>query len=166
MTVSPNDLTWVCDPCYGTLAVGGFSLSGMGICVDLSDLWASPEVRGSNTPLPGVPGVAAEPYRPTETRYSLPLHINGHWSHATGVALVAGGNIYAQLEANVAWLYANVVLTDTATDVTQTAVWTLPSGGSVVAEVQVLRVPPPTLLPGAVMRSTLELRVPGADLHL
>lgn len=166
MTVSPNDLTWVCDPCYGSLAINGVSLNGMGICVDLSELWASPEVRGSNTILPGVIGVAAERYRPTETRYSLPLHVNGHWSHATGVAVAGGGNIEAQLEANMAWLYANVVILDTTVLVTQTAVWTLPSGGTKVAEVQVLRVPPPALLPGAILRSTLELRVPGADLHL
>lgn len=164
--VSPNDLTWLCDECYGSLAIDGFDLNGLGLCVDLSELWASPERRGSNTVLPGVLGVAAEPYRVTETRYSLPLLVNGHWSHPAGVALPGGGNLFAQLEANVAWLYANVVLANTSTDVTQTAVWTLPSAATVVAEVQVLRVPPPTMLPGALMRSTLELRVPGGDLHL
>lgn len=167
--ISLNGLTWGCDECYGSLAINGFELTGAGICVDVAPLWASPEVRGNNTLLPGVVGVAPEAYRVTETRHSLPLIANGHWTHPAGVAVAAGATnveLAAQLEENLAWLYANVVLTDTATTVTQTAVWTLPSGSTVTAEVQVLRVPPGTLLPGALYRSTLELRDPGGALHL
>lgn len=165
MTVSPNDLTWECDPCYGSLVIAGVSLNRLAWCVDLSALWGTPVVRGTNTPLPGVVGTAAEPYRLTETLHSLPLHVNGHWD-PDDVAVAAGANVYAQLEANLAELYASVVFTNTTTDVTQTATWSLPSGATVVAEVQVLRVPPPALLPGAIMRSTLEVRDVAGALHL
>lgn len=163
--VSPNDLTWGCETCYGSLAIEGVDLNRNAWCVDLGQLWASPEVRGVNTQLPGVVGTAAEPYRITETRFSLPLWVNGHWLPDDS-PVVGGGGIEAQLEANLAYIYANVVLTNTTTDVTQTAVWTLPSGGTVVAEVQAKRVPPGILSPGAVFRSTLELVCPLGDLHL
>jgi hypothetical protein len=168
LTTSPNDLQWDCDECYGALAIEGVDLAALWVCVDVSDLWGTPEVRGINTRLPGLPGLAPEPYRLDETTHQLPLVVNGHWSTA-GVPVAAGATaqqLGAQLEANLGALYASVVFANTTTDVTQTAVWTLPSGATVVAEVQVLRVPPPTLLPGAVARSSLVLRDVYGDLHL
>lgn len=168
VTVSPNDLTWGCETCYGELSIDGTELQGPAWCVDLALLFASPEVRGSNTVLPGVLGVAAEPYRITETRFSLPLWVNGHWDSA-GTPVGGGATpteLAAQLEENLAELYAAVVLGNTTTDVTQTAVWTLPSTATITAEIQCLRVPPGTMLAGSVFRSTLEIRNPLGDLHL
>lgn len=164
MTTSPNELTWDCDECYGSLAIEGVEMSRLAWCLDMTPLWGTPDVRGDNTLVPAL-GYVAEPYYLSQTMYSPLLVVNGHWDR-DGVALAGGATnqqLAAQLEANLAWLFTNVVLTGTDT---QTAVWTLPSGGTVTAEVQVLGIPTPTLLPGAIYRSTLDIRVPGGDLHL
>lgn len=167
MSESPNGLTWDCDACYGTLAIEGNALQGPAWCLDMTPFWGTPDVRGDNTLVPQL-GYVPEPYYPSQTMYSPLLVVNGHWD-AAGTPVAAGATntqLAAQLEENLAWLLANVVMIDTTTVLTQTAVWTLPSGGTVSAEVQVLGIPTPTLRPGAVYRSTLDIRVPGGDLHL
>lgn len=166
MTVSPNDLTWDCSDCYGTMTINGHAMQRLAWCMDMTPFWGTPAVRGENTLVPAL-GYVAEPYYPSQTMYSPLLVVNGHWDRL-GVAVAAGASdsdLAAQLEENIAWLLANVVMTNPG-NVTVPAVWTTPSAAVVNADVQVLGIPTPTLTPGAVYRSTLDLRVPGGDLHL
>lgn len=164
MTVSVNGLQWDCDDCYGTLSLNGHAMQRLAWCLDMTPFWATPDTRGDNTLIPGL-GYVAEPYYRSQTMYSPLLVVNGHWDHL-GAEVAAGGDIYAQLRANLAWLIDNVVMVNTALDVTQTALWNPPGAGDVTAEVQVLGIPTPKLAAGAVYRSTLDIRVPGGDLHL
>jgi len=69
------------------------------------------------------------------------------------------------LQENVEYLMTYVALPTNVGDGTRTAEWTLPSGTVVTAQIHVLGLRG-QLLPGALYRPTLEISVPGADLHL
>lgn len=151
-----------CGNPYGTLVIDSVSLHTPAWCaVDLSELWWTPEVRGENSLRPHQKGRKANPVRGEETRYSLPMVITGYCDQNGAVF----GDFAAGLETNVRYLQTYVALPTNVGDGTREAVWTLPSGMTVTADVQVLGLRG-ALNPGAIYTPTLELRVPGADLHL
>ena len=164
LQVSSRGLVWGCDTsCHGSLAIDGVDLHTMAWCVpDLSALWGTPDVRGSDRLLPGSAGVIAYPRRRTVTRYSLPLLVNGHWDEDG----IEHGDPEAQLARNWAYLQDNLLDQPGTADGTRTAVWTLPDANVVVADVHVLGTAAPTIVAGTVLRTTLELSVPGGDLHI
>lgn len=158
-TSAPIDCT---DQPYGTLTIDNVSLHTFAWnAPDLSELWWTPEVRGANTLRPHQKGRKAKIRRADETRYSLPMVVTGYCDRL--------GNVYDDyaegLELNVEYLLTYVALPTNVGDGTREAIWTLPSGRTVTADVQVegLR---GALRPGAIYTPTLELVVPGADLHL
>lgn len=152
-----------CTSCYGTLTISTVLLSGSAWCLpDLSSLWATPDVRGDDRLIPGVTGVKAYPRRLTASRYSLPMIVAGKYTR-TGAL---NSNWQAGLEANLAYLMANVLLPTGTGDGTRTCVWTLPSGATVTAAVHVYGFVSPQLFPGSLLRGTLELSAPHGDLHL
>lgn len=130
--------------------------------VELSPLWATPDVRGTDRILPGVAGVKAYRRRLTVTRYSLPFYITGQYDRLGNVT----ADPFSGLAANLAWLYDELLLPLTTGDGTQTAVWTPPGQSPITAAVHVLGIPEPSFNPAAVAVTTLELSVPGGDLHL
>lgn len=149
--------------CYGTLSLNGIAMQRAAWWVDLTPLYRGPDVRGSDRLLPGVTGVKAYPRRRTVTRHSLRLLISGQYD-AAGAATALDPE--EQLEAHVAWLNANLLhLTDVG-DGTVPAVWTKLSGATITADVHVMPLPEPTFLPGALLRTTIELEDPAGALHL
>lgn len=158
-TAGPID---VGDCSYGTLVIDNVSLhTPAWNAPDLSELWWTPDLRGANTLRPHQKGRKANIRRADETRHSLPMIVTGYCDHL--------GNVYDDfaegLEQNVRYLMTYVALPTNVGDGTREAVWTLPSGTTVTAEIQVegLR---GALLPGALYRPTLEIVDVNADLHL
>lgn len=165
-----------CEPCFGELTINGVSMHTSAWCLtDLSDLWGSYELRGSNKVIPGVRGRRAYKRRVDETRYSLPMLITGYCdADGTPYGLTGGGydDIYSDvyedgpsgvifqegLETNVLALHEALYLDDpSAIDRSLVpAVFTLPSGATRETDVQVLGLRG-QLRPGALMRATLEL---------
>lgn len=158
-TAGPID---VGDCAYGTLVIDNVSLhTPAWHAPDLSELWWTPDVRGQNTLRPHQKGRKANAKRAEQTRFSLPMIVTGYCDE-TGEPFES---FAAGLERNVRYLQTYVALPTNIGDGTRTAVWTLPSGTQVTAEIQVegLR---GALLPGALYRPTLEIVAPNADLHL
>lgn len=164
-----------CDPCYGELAIAGVSLHTPAWCLpDLSALWGSFELRGSNRVIPGRRGRKPYVRRVDETRYSLPLLVTGYCDVA-GVPWTDPGGGYSDfysdtyehngavsfeegLENNVAFLQRLFSLDDPTlvADSLFDAVFTLPSGTTRASRVQVLGIRG-QLRGGALFRATLEL---------
>lgn len=171
------------DTCYGELIINDVTLHTPAWCVtDLSELWGSFELRGSNRLIPGMRGRKAYVRRVDETRYSLPMVITGYcdpngtpwntddpdvyydiyaeaYGHGPAVTFANG------LENNVAILQNSFRLDD-PTAVPQSlfdADFVLPSGTVRSSQVQVLALRG-QLQPGAVMFATLEILDPSAGL--
>lgn len=147
---------------YGSLSIDNVSLHTPAWCaVDLSDLWGTPDYRGSDVLIPH--RVGQKPYmrRKDATQYSLPMIVTGYCDQFGAV----NANFDIGLQANVEYLMTYVALPTNVGDGTRTAEWTLPSGTIVTAQIHVLGLRG-TLLPGALFRPTLEISVPGANLHL
>lgn len=150
----------------GRLTIDGVALTnadGAWHTPDLSALWSTPEQRGANRLLPGIAGVKAYKKRNTQTEYALPFVAVGAVDRLGNFA--AEGDQPAQLEENLTYLFENVALPTNTGDGTRSCTWTLPSGSSIVADVHVVGLRG-SVLPGAIYRGTLELSVPGGDLHL
>lgn len=162
--ISTRGLTWDQPTCYGTLTIDGVAMIGPAWYVDLAPLWGTPALFGSDKPLPDAE-VVPYPRKATTTRYALPLWVNGHWDRL-GVEVAPAGNVYAQLEANVGYLNANVLVSPTAGAGLRTVTWTKPSGAVVTVQAHVLGNPNPTLRPGPVLSGSVELSVPQGDLLL
>lgn len=150
------------DSSYGSLKIDNVSLHTPAWCVmNLSELWSTPDYRGGDVLIPYKQGQRAYRRRLDTTRYSLPMIVTGYCDHiGTPHADFAAG-----LEENIRYLMTYVALPTNIGDGTRTAVWTLPSAATVTAKVHVLGLKG-DLLPGALFRPTLEISVPGADLHL
>lgn len=163
MTTSRGDLVVEVPTCYGQLSIDGVSMHRLAWQIpDLSDLWKSPEIRGGDRLLPGVVGVKPYRRRKTVTRYSLPLLVNGHWDRFDVEVADPDG----QLAVNMRYLLDVVALPTNVGDGTRPATVTWPDGEETTADVHVLGIPAGQLLPNAVLRTTLELSVPGGDLHI
>lgn len=147
---------------YGTLEIDNVSLHTPAWCaVDLSELWGTPEYRGEDVLIPHKTGRRPYLRRKDATRYSLPMMVTGYCDQFGAV----NANYDIGLQENVEYLMTYVALPTNTGDGTRTAEWTLPSGTVVTAQIHVLGLRG-QLLPGALYRPTLEISVPGADLHL
>lgn len=147
---------------YGSLAIDSVSLHTPAWCVmDLSDLWGTPNYRGADVLIPHQAGQKPYIRRKDTTQYSLPMIVTGYCDQFGAV----NANYDIGLQENVEYLMTYVALPTNTGDGTRTAVWTLPSGSTVTAQIHVLGLRG-QLLPGALYRPTLEISVPGADLHL
>lgn len=107
----------------GTLTIDGLALNGPAWDIpDLSPLWISGEIRGSDRTIPGAAGVLAYPRRRTVTEVDLDMLITGDVS-AVGVAYA---DAVAGLAANLEVLRTLVVEPVTTGDGTRSASLTVP----------------------------------------
>lgn len=162
MTVTTSEPIKCQSGTYGTLEIDNVLLHTPAWCaVDLSELWGTPDYRGDDVLIPHRAG--RKPYlrRKDTTRYSLPMMVTGYCDQFGS----PNADYAAGLEENVTYLLTYVALPTNVGDGTRTAVWTLPSGTVHTAQIHVLGLKG-DLLPGALYRPTLEISVPGADLHL
>lgn len=163
-----------CDPCYGTLMLNGVLMTTPAWCLfDMSALWRGPDQRGSDGVLvPHLRGLQPRRRRLQATRYSLPLLITGQvdvdglpWWQSTE-------SPEHRLELNLQHLNDRVLLPRSEAvanytgDGTVVMIWTLPSGSTRVRDATVLPSPAAQLDVGAIMRTTLELVVPGGNLFI
>lgn len=111
--------------------------------LDLRPLWMPSAIRGSDKVLPGATGVRAYPRRKTITEVTLSLIITGE-ADRNGIPPaigVPGATVayFAQLEANIAYLRANVIDPnfDNARG-TRAITLTMPSGGTRTGDVHIV----------------------------
>lgn len=121
---------------------------------DLTPLWSSAEVRGSDRILPGAPGVRAMRRRPTATRLILPGVVWGDRNREN----TPYGDVRTGLHTNIAALQAAVIEPPTTGDGTVAATWVIP-GTDRTANVHVLAFTPTKLSPRSI-RFVLELSIP------
>lgn len=166
MALSPGGLVRNVNTEMGSITIGGLDMHRLAWeAYDLSPLYGEPDQRGRNRLLPGNPGTIAYAPRITETRFSLPFLINGHWD--ANDDYVDPANVWRQLEINKAFLNAGVLLPTGAGGGTRTLVWTKPTGATVTSQVQILPAQPPaTAGESACQITTIELLAPDGDLHL
>lgn len=151
-----------CDPCYGTLAIAGVPLCVQAWCLpDLSALWIGPSRRGADVVIPHLAGSLPQVERRASTAFSLRFIVTGALA---GAGVAAASTPSRQLEANWAYLMANVLKPLATGTGTRTVTWTLPSGASVSAAAHVSCGKALSLGTDAVLRTTVELIVPGGDL--
>lgn len=143
--------------CQGSLTIAGVSMHGPAWdVVDLVPLWLTPTVRGGpNRAIPGIAGRRSFQRRIDETAVSLPMLVQGEVDRLG----VAQANPWAGLQANVAYLRANVVDPTGLTDGTRAASLLMPNGTTRTASVVVLG-----MTPGAfvkyVRKFTLDILIP------
>lgn len=111
-------------------------------CPDLTPLWMSPAIRGTDRILPGALGVIPHRRRKTVTQYSLDFRVAGI-SDMDGVITPGSGNgsaEFQQLEYNMQYLRQYVLdpRTSPNLDGTVPGVLTMPSGQIRTADVHVL----------------------------
>lgn len=144
------------ETCYGTISIGGVAMDGLAWAIqDYSDLYGTPDQRGADVLIPGDEGLDPKLRRVTASRYSFPLMVVGRNDRFGALY----GDPYAGLQANIAYLNANVLLPTGTGDGTRSLVWTTPSGATKTTDVHVLPFKPRTR-PGAVIMGSLELSVP------
>jgi len=150
-----------CTSSYGTLTIGSVLLSTPAWCLpDLSPLWGSPDLRGSNRLIPGRQGRKAYKRILDETKFTLPILVTGYCDSEGRNYAEVGLSYPAGLEANIAFLQNQFGLDDPSAmetdDSTLEAWFTLPSGNVRTSNVQVVGLNG-QLLPGALFRGTLDL---------
>lgn len=143
-----------CRFCNGELEINGISMHTPAWCVtDCIELWLPNAVRGQNVIIPGASGRRAYQMRRDESNYSLPMVITGYVDDL--------GDRYPDpwdgLQANIAFLYANIV--DAAIAATLPATLTMPDLSVRTANVQVRGLNLGNN-PAPLRRATLELVVP------
>lgn len=164
MAISSRNMTWECADCDGSLTIDGIDMNGPAWCTDLGLLYGSPELMGSDRLIPDAMTIPY-PREPVTTGRLLPFRANGHWDRF-GAEVAPGGNLDAQLEANLAYLYANVFNQPDNFPGTRTAVWTTAAGTVIPAEVHVLGLLNPVKIVGPALRGTLALSDVHGVLHL
>lgn len=149
------------DAPFGTLTIEDVSLNTPAWTLpDLSPLWATPTLRGSNRLIPGLAGRKAYKRRLDETTHTLPILITG-FCDQIGTPYDDLGISFSQgLESNIRFLQTAFGLDDPSAiasgDSTLTATFVLPSGDARIAPVQVLALSG-QLQPGWYFRGTLEI---------
>ncbi len=165
LVTSPAGLDRRVETCQGTVTVDGILMHRLAWeLFDLSALLGQPALRGDNRLVPGNPGTIAYPQRLTQSRYSLPLLICGHWNENDDYA--DPDDIWGQQADNIAYLMTNVLLPPGIATITRTFEWQAANGDSVTSEVQMLQPQPPVELGQATQITTMEILVPDGDLHL
>lgn len=150
----------------GTLTIAGLALNGPAWDIpDLTPLWISGEIRGSDRTIPGTAGVLAYPRRRTVTEVDLDMLITGDVS-AVGAAY---DDAVAGLATNLEVLRATIVEPVTTGDGTRSASLTVP--GETFArtgDVHVLGLDLGPLIARfherALIRATLSLSIPAGRL--
>lgn len=151
------------ETCYGTLDVDGIPLMSPAWTIEtLAEMYGTPDVRGDDRLLPGVAGVIPFRRRYTVMRYSLPFIVVGNVDQ-DGVPF---DDPQVGLVTNLRYLAANVWAPTNVGNGTRTVTWHVPDGTTVEVAAHVLGFPSPDLKPYGVAIGTLELSVPGGDLHL
>lgn len=155
-----------------TLFVGTLSIDGVLLHTpawdlpDLGELWFPAAVRGSDRVISGLTGVLPYQRRATVTTRSLRMIITGVVDRE-GAYYTGSGDIRVDhqrgLQANIAYLRANVVDPTNVGDGTRTASLTLPGAAEdddpITAPVHVLGLTPGAKL-GPIQRCTLDLSFP------
>lgn len=155
-----------CGTDYGTLVLNSVAMQnpyGAWCTPDLSPLWGSPEVRGSDVLLPGAVGVRAFGRRGTVTTHNLRFIVSGQVDGQSGdLPEDHSRTPEAQLAVNMAYLHAQVFTSQIIT-----GTWTPPGVGAINASVRA-RLPSTNiaLLPKAILRGTILLDDPHYALHL
>ncbi len=164
MAISRAGLDRLVETCLGTVRIEGILMHRLAWeLYDLSPLLGEPAQRGANRMIPLNPGVVAYPPRRTQTRRSLPLLINGHWT--PGDDYVSESAIWQQLTDNKEFLNDNVLLPTGTTGGTRTLEWVRPDSTTTTVEVQILPAQEPVMVAPAVLLHTLEILVPEGDLY-
>jgi len=142
----------------GDLTIGGIAMNCSAWTVlNLYELWQPANVRGSDRLIPGSAGVVAYQRRATVTTRSLQMLISG--THDRTGASVA--DRFEGLQANDAYLSANVVVPTGASDGTRSAVLTMPDSTIRTEPVHVLGLELGDLsLDGSWAKAVLELSIP------
>ena len=121
--------------CTGVLTIGGVSMNTPAWDIsDLTDLWFTADVRGTDRILPGVSGVIPYRRRTTVSRHDLTILITGD----VNTASVPYADPLVGLETNTASLYTNVVAPTNTGDGTRAATLLMPSGATRTANIHVL----------------------------
>lgn len=166
MAISPGGLVRNVVTKMGSITIDGLDMHRLAWeAYDLSELYSPPAQRGENRVMPGTPGTIAYAPRVTQTRFSLPFLVNGHWDENDDY--VSPANVWAQLADNWEFLMDGVLLPTGSGGGTRTVVWTAPNGDTITSECQVLpSQAPATIGESAVQITTIELLAPDGDLHL
>lgn len=145
----------------GQSCLGQFVINGVDMItpawevVDLTSLWLTPRVRGSDRLIPGINGVRPFKRRTTVTEHNLPFVVVGGFDQA-GVALA---DPWAGLQANIDYLRLNVVDPTGVTDGTRVATLTMPSGAVRTADIHVLGMTPGERVKW-IAKFTLDISIP------
>ena len=149
-----------CPDCMGSLSISGIALGGPAWCVtDLSPLYETAEVRGTDRLLPSAAGVVAYPRRATVTRVDLNMVIAGGFDRF-GVAYT---DTKRGLYLNWKFLVDNLVASPGGATGTRSAVLTTPALTTLSGSVHVQRLRP-GITPGPYMLAVLELSIPAGAL--
>jgi hypothetical protein len=150
-------LTLVDTLCQGSLSIAGVSMHGPAWdVVDLVPLWRNPAKRGGpNRAIPGISGRVPYPRRVDETAHALPFLVHGEVNRLG----VPQANPWAGLQANLDYLWSNVIIPTGLTDGTRAATLTMPDGTTRTAAIIV-----EGLTPGGfvkyVRKFTLDIIIP------
>lgn len=148
----------IVDPlCQGSLTIAGVSMhTPAWDVVDLVPLWVTPTVRGGpNRAIPGISGRRSFQRRFDETAHSLRMIVHGEVNRLG----VPQANPWAGLQANIAYLRANVVDPTGATDGTRAATLAMPDGSTRTANIVVLGMTPGEFVK-YVRKFTLDILIP------
>lgn len=149
----------------GMLTIGGVSLNGPAWDVpDLSGLWISGAVRGSDRVIPGAAGVLPFRRRRTVTEVTLEMIVVGMVDSAG----LAYDDALQGLELNLEALRSGVVEPTNTGNGTRAATLTLPSGDTRAADVHVLGMDTGSLVVRKIggvatharIRATLDMSIP------
>jgi hypothetical protein len=127
---------------------------------DLSPLWGSPDVRGADKVIPGASGVRPKKRRANVTQVVLELVVVGEYDRFDAPTAI---DPTEQLEANVAYLRANVMDPTNVGDGTRLATHHLPSGATRSGPVHVIDFEPASRALTE-MTFALGLSIPGGAL--
>jgi hypothetical protein len=138
--------------CDGSVTIGAISMNRLAWMIggdedgegSLFDLLTLVEQRGEDRILPTATGVLAYPRRRTKTEHELRLVVVGDVDQ-TG-ATVADHTV--GLQANLAYIMANVVAPVVSSTGTRTFTWTTPAGTSLTGPVHVTGIRKRTLVLG------------------
>lgn len=147
--------------CTGHLVINGVSMHNPAWCVlDVIELWpGNAKQRGDNVIVEGVDGQLAYPMEIEQTDYLLPLMVSGELDH---MGNPDSDGTMARLYRNLAYLRSLVYGPVDGTTATWDAHISLPTGGTVYADVQVLDIARVWHF-RQLTKTTLTLRVPAGE---
>lgn len=121
---------------HGWLEIDGNSLATPAIFVyNLWELIFGPDLKGTNGVRPAAPGAFANPMRPAETSYDLPIAIAGEVD-VNGTEYPEGSTI--GFERNIWWLRENII-DPSPTAATKPSIFHTADGLECTGEIQVLK---------------------------